>query len=135
MIRLLRQHRALLLYLIFGGLTTVVNVLTYALCFSALGMGNVISTCAAWFVSVLFAFITNKLWVFDSWDLSLPTLLREGVSFFLCRLLTGFMDVGIMFLAVDVFHLSPIIWKIIANILVVIANWAVSKCIIFARRP
>lgn len=134
MISLLRQHKALILYLFFGGLTTLVNVLVYALCFGALGIGNVVSTCLAWFISVLFAFITNKLWVFGSKSLSPRVILREGISFFICRLLTGFMDVAIMFIAVDLLGLSPIFWKIVANVLVVIANWAVSKCIIFAKR-
>lgn len=134
MISLIRQHKALILYLFFGGCTTVVNVLAYALCYSVLGMGNVSSTCWAWFISVLFAFITNKLWVFGSKSLSLRTVLREGVSFFICRLLTGLMDVGIMFVAVDLLELSPIFWKLVANILVIIANWAVSKCIIFAKK-
>ena len=134
MTALFRKHKALLLYLFFGGCTTVVNVLTYAFCFRALSMGNVTSTCLAWVTSVLFAFITNKFWVFGSRSLSLRTILREGVSFFICRLLTGFMDVGIMFVVVDILELSPIFWKLIANILVIIANWVVSKCIIFAKR-
>lgn len=131
---LLNRHRAIILYLFFGVCTTLVNVLAYGGCYRIIGLSNALSTISAWAIAVLFAFITNKLWVFESRDLHCRAIMREGASFVLCRLLTGLLDLGIMFLAVDMLRLSPLLWKILANIIVILANWLASKWLIF-RKP
>ena len=131
MTRNLHKYKEIILYLIFGGLTTLVNLFVYYLCYEQIQICNVISTTIAWVVSVAFAFITNKIWVFGSKALALRIVLREGVMFFTCRFLTGLLDVGIMFLAVDVLAMHALLWKVIANIIVIIINWAASKIFIF----
>ena len=121
------------LYLLFGGLTTLVNVVSYALCYEYCALSNVGSTCVAWLISVLFAFISNKLYVFESKDMGLRIILWEWYAFVPCRLLTGLIDVSIMFVAVDIFGLMPIMWKILANLIVIISNWLISKHYIFNK--
>lgn len=130
---LLQRHKMLILYLFYGACTTLVNMLAYWLCYSVAHMGNVVSVIIAWLLAVFFAFVTNKLWVFGSKDTSPAVLLREGAAFVYYRLLTGLMDVAIMYVAVDVCLLNPNVWKLVANILVIIANWLASKWIIFAK--
>lgn len=133
-ISIMKQHRMVILYLVFGGLTTLVNVVSYALCYEYCTLSNVGSTCVAWLLSVLFAFISNKLYVFESKDMGVRIILWEWYAFVLCRLLTGLIDVSIMFVAVDVIGLMPIMWKILANLIVIISNWLISKHYIFNKR-
>ncbi len=123
-----RLDKTVIMYLIFGVLTTAVNAGAYFIC-GRLGVPNVPSTAIAWAVSVLFAFVTNKLFVFESRDFSLGGLAREMGGFFASRALTGALDVGIMFLAVDVMGFNSMLWKIISNVIVVILNYIFCKII------
>lgn len=128
------KYKSLVMYVIFGGLTTIVNMVSYYLSFNVLEIPNVPSTVIAWVLAVLFAFITNKLWVFDSKSFDSKTLLHEVPSFFGCRAATGVLDVAIMYLAVDLMHWNPTLWKLISNVLVIIINYVASKLVIFKKK-
>ena len=122
------------MYAIFGGLTTVVNMVSYYLSFNVLKIPNVPSTVIAWVLAVAFAFVTNKLWVFDSPSFDAKTLKHEIPTFFGARLATGVLDVAIMYLAVDLMHWNPTVWKLISNVLVIIINYVASKLVIFRKK-
>ena len=128
---LLVKYKSFIMYAVFGVMTTIVNMVVYYLCFNILGIPNVPSTIIAWILAVCFAFITNKLWVFDSKSFSAKVLRHEIPTFFGARIATGLLDVGIMYLAVDLFHWNSTVWKLISNILVIIINYIASKLIIF----
>ncbi len=128
-----QKYRDVILYLFFGGCTTVLNIAVYYLCYNIAGIPNVPSTCIAWILSVLFAYLTNKVYVFQSKSFKKEVLLREGLQFFGCRLLTGILDVAIMFVAVDLLHWNGLVWKVISNILVIILNYVASKLLIFKK--
>ena len=129
--QLLQKYRGVIAYLIFGVLTTVINVIAYQLCYNVAGIPNVVSTIIAWVLAVLFAFITNKLFVFNSKSFARDVVLREMVNFFGCRLLTGLLDVLIMYVAVDVLGWHALLWKILSNGLVIVLNYIASKLFIF----
>jgi putative flippase GtrA len=119
-----------ILYLVMGVLTTVINVV----CFFILvqyQMDYRIATTVAWLVSVLFAYVTNKHYVFKSKTSTITSLLKEMLSFFWFRLLSYFLDLGSMIIMVSFLNLNETWAKIIANILVVIINYVLSKWIIF----
>ena len=128
------KYKSIISYLFFGICTTIVNVISYQFCYEFLNISNVISTCIAWVLAVVFAYITNKLWVFDSKSFERDILIKEIISFFSCRFLTGILDVVIMYVAVDVFGSKGLIWKIISNILVIILNYIASKLVIFRKK-
>ena len=128
-----KKYRDIVSYLFFGVCTTAVNILVYDICYLASGIGNVPSTVVAWLVSVLFAFVTNKLWVFQSKTRQAKALLHEVLSFFGCRLATGVLDVVIMYLAVDCMGGNGLVWKLISNVLVIVLNYAASKFWIFRK--
>ncbi len=128
---LLSKYKNLILYAFFGVCTTAVNVVTYNIIYNRLQISNVISTIIAWVVAVIFAFITNKLFVFDSKSFVWSKLRYELVTFLTCRILTGVLDVGIMFVAVDFMNWNGTVWKIISNVLVIILNYVASKLVIF----
>ena len=94
-------------------------------------MANVPSTVAAWVLSVLVAFFTNRSFVFESKESSAAGRWREFVSFFGCRVLTGLLDVLIMAVTVDVLGWNGLIWKVISNVIVIVLNYIASKFFIF----
>ncbi len=130
----LEKYRELLLYGIFGVLTTLINIVVYSLCYERFGVSNVASNVVAWILSVLFAFVTNKIWVFDSKSMEVSVLLKEAVSFFGCRLATGLLDLAIMYVAVDVMAWNSMLMKCISNVIVIVVNYIASKLVIFAHK-
>ena len=131
--QLIAQHKSMLLYLFFGGCTTLVNLAAYYLCAHPLGMPTLVSTVAAWAASVLFAYVTNRTWVFDSQARTASELLREMARFFGFRLATGGADWVCMFLFVELLHLNDMVIKVAANVLVIVLNYAASKLLIFNK--
>lgn len=128
------RHKDIILYLIFGVLTTVVNYLAYLPCYNYLELSSVTSNCIAWCVAVAFAFLTNKPIVFRSHDWSAKTLLPELSKFVSCRVATGVMETLILFVAVDLAHLDGNILKIFTNIAVIILNYLGSRIIVFCKK-
>ena len=130
-IELLKNNKQLLLYLFFGACTTAVNTICYWLLYDVLTLNNVVSTVIAWGAAVVFAFVTNKVFVFESKRANATERVNEVVSFFGCRLLTGILDVIIMAIAVDILHWNGLFWKLFSNILVTVINYIASKFLIF----
>lgn len=133
MIELIKKYKNFIAYAVFGVLTTVINIAVYTLCYEYMGISNVISNIIAWFVAVAFAFVTNKLWVFDSKSTERKTLMYEIVTFLGCRLMTGVLDVGIMYVCVDVLGWPSVFMKVMSNVLVIILNYVASKLVIFRK--
>lgn len=133
MIVLLKKYKSVLSYLFFGVCTTAINVVVYNVCYERLGIENIPSVIIAWFIAVAFAYATNKLFVFESKVFEKRALLKEILSFYSCRILTGLFDVAIMYLAVDVMSGNSTIWKIISNLVVIALNYVASRMFIFKK--
>lgn len=132
--KLYQKYSDMIPYLIFGVLTTVVNIASYWLLAHPLGLPTVPSTVIAWVLAVLFAYVTNRKWVFHSEAKTRQEIIKEGVSFYLCRLGTGILDWAGMYLMVDVLHWNDLIVKIALNVVVIILNYVASKLIVFRKR-
>lgn len=132
--KLLKKYKSFLMYGIFGVLTTIVNLLVYNLCYYKAGINNTISNVIAWILAVSFAYITNKIWVFESKSWKMSVLRREVTAFVSCRLATGVMDLVIMYICVDVLGWHAMLMKLASNVLVIILNYIFSKLIIFKKR-
>ena len=130
---LLKKYKEIILYLVFGVLTTVVNIVAYFIFTRLLSLNAYTSNILAWFLSVLFAFITNKLYVFESKNKNMKIILKESISFFAFRLLSLVMDMGCMYVMLSIFSWNDLIAKIITNILVIILNYIFSKLFIFKK--
>ena len=131
---LLHRYKSQLLYLFFGGCTTLVNVVVYGLCAHAANLSTTSSTVIAWVVSVLFAYFTNRTWVFESQARAVPDILREMGSFFLGRAATGALDMAVMYVCVDRLGLPDMPVKLLSNVVVIILNYVVSKLFVFAKK-
>lgn len=131
---LIRKYWDILLYLFFGGLTTVVNYIIYLPCYNWLGMSAAESNGIAWVFAVAFAYVTNKPFVFRSFDWSWKTVFPELTRFVSCRIASGVGETLILLLAVDWLGWNGNVWKLITSVLVVIANYAASKLVVFRER-
>lgn len=128
---LVTHYYSVLSYLFFGGLTTLINIVVFTVLNSTTGWNYQISNVIAWFLSVLFAYITNKLWVFNSKTTDTQTFVREVSSFFFFRILSLGFDVVIMWTGISLLSGNPLIVKIIDNVLIVVINYVFSKVFIF----
>lgn len=117
-------------YLFFGGLATLVNVISYMISFN-IGLNWQISNTISWICSVLFAFITNKLWVFHSKTNNLKDLLLEFIKFIIARIISYGLDMFFMYLLIDGIKTNDLFAKIITQVIVVIMNYFFSKFFIF----
>ena len=130
-----KKHQEIINYLIFGVLTTVVSLASYYLLVYTilnpekaveLQIANVIS----WILSVLFAYITNRKYVFNSKN---KNILKELTSFCGSRVLTLLLDMGIMFFFVTLLKGNDKIFKLISQVLIVIGNYIISKLLVFKK--
>lgn len=128
------KYREVIMYLVFGVLTTLVNIVCYYVLYTFLGVGNVASTTWAQIVSILFAYITNKLWVFESKSWKLSLICYEVLSFFGFRALSALFDICFMWVTVDLLAVWPLGMKITSNVIVVIMNYLASKLMIFRKK-
>lgn len=130
---LFKKHREAISYLFFGVVTTAVNfVLYYALLY--LGMHYLWAQVIAWVGAVLVAYITNKLWVFESRVTGILPILREMAAFVLSRLFSFGVETLLLFLMVDVAAISEGIAKIPVAVLTVILNYVTGKLMVFRKK-
>ncbi len=131
---LVEKYEKLLVYLFFGGLTTVVNYLVYLPCYNLLHLSSAASNAASWAVAVAFAFLTNKPFVYKSHDWSAKTLLPELGKFVGCRLGSGLLETAVLFVAVDLLAGNGNVWKIAVSVIVVVLNYISGKLLVFRNR-
>lgn len=133
LIELVRKYYDILAYLFFGVLTTVVNYLIYLPCYNMLHLSASVSNVIAWIFAVVFAYLTNKPFVFRSHDWSAKTVIPEFGKFVGGRVASGLMETAIIFLTVDLLHWDGNIMKLVTSVLVVILNYITSKFIAFRK--
>lgn len=128
-----KKYYSLIFYIFFGIVTTIINICTYLLLLSV-NLNNHISVVISWFLSVVFAYVSNKLWVFDSNFIFNNGLVIEFCLFLLTRITTLFLEMIIIWYGVQYLCQSPVVWKFIDNVFVVIINYLISKLIIFRKK-
>ncbi|WP_265455578.1 GtrA family protein [Enterococcus sp. HY326] len=122
----------ILSYLFFGGATTVVNMGVFFIA-NAFLHHYIVANTIAWFISVLFAFVTNKIFVFQTKSETAGQLVWEWLKFMFYRILSLGIDNGSLYVIVDVFKWNVIVGKLVSQVLVVVANYAFSKLFIFKK--
>ena len=131
---LIKKYWDILMYLVFGVLTTAVNYLVYLPLYNYVGLSATISNCVAWVAAVIFAFMTNKPFVFKSQDWSWNVVLPEVTKFVGCRVGSGLIETGILLVTVDILNMNGNLWKLLVSILVVILNYFGSKLLVFQSK-
>lgn len=131
--KLYENYKEVILYLVFGVLTTVVNIATFYVFDDILHVHYLLANLIAWLLAVLFAYETNRRFVFSSKQETWQGLLKEFMMFVSCRLFSGACDMAIMFIGIDMMMINSMLVKIASNIVVVVLNYIFSKLLIFKK--
>lgn len=126
-----KKYQEVINYLIFGVLSTVVSISSYAIFTRLFNLNYNISNVLSWILAVSFAFITNKLYVFKSKE---TNIIKDLIKFFTSRITTLIIEVVTMFIMVDVLNLNDMICKIIAQVIVIVLNYVFSKLFVFNKK-
>lgn len=133
--QLWEKYKHIIAYLFWGVVTTVINLAVFQILSSGIHWNYQLANVIAWFVSVLVAYFTNKVWVFGSHYTTVSDFLVEMLRFFFYRALTLVIDIVITFIGISVLGfkdpMGKFIVKVIDNVIVVIANYVFSKWLIF----
>ncbi len=144
-VALLHRYREVLAYLFWGGMTTLVSWGSYAL-FAVLFQGlsatatGTIANVLSWICAVIFAFVTNKLWVFESKSWAAGVWVLEFGTFLSARVVTGVLEIAgvplLIWIGLDqaVLGIEGMAEKMIISIAVVVLNYVLSKRLIFKKR-
>lgn len=120
--------KELVSYVIFGAFTTLINIAVYLLLTDIFHINYIIANIVAWFVSVMFAYVTNRIWVFESDN---ENVAKEVFLFYGGRIFTVIVDTLLMILFIDVLSIGNFVSKVAVSIIVIILNYLFSKWIVF----
>lgn len=125
--KLNKKYREAVNYLIVGGLTTIVSITSYYL-FRLFLKNYVLCTVLSWIVAVLFAYVTNRKYVFYSKE---ERIFKEFCEFVFSRILSLLAEIAVMYILVDFLSIEDRISKIIVQVIIVILNYVFSKLFVF----
>lgn len=131
--QLWETHKELILYVFFGGCTTLINIVSYFACRQVLCMPIVPADVIAWLVSVIFAYVTNKLFVFESKSWRPRLVLKESAEFLAARVFSLGVDVVMLYITVTILDFWELPMKVLTNVVVIVINYIFSKWIIFRK--
>lgn len=131
---LIKKYEEIIKYLIIGVLTTAINYIIFAILTQFTNIDMHICNIIAWIISVIFAYFTNKLFVFKSRSFEFGIIGKEILSFSAARIFSLLLEELILYVFVNLLHMNELIIKLIANIIVIIVNYILSKFIIFKKQ-
>ena len=127
------KYKEVINYLFFGGCTFLVSVISFYLFNKVCGFNEHVANVLSWILAVSFAYITNKKYVFESKTDDKKDLLKEIGSFLSARLLTLVVEEIIIVIGVNLLHVDSMIVKVLAQIIVIVSNYFLSKLFIFKK--
>ena len=128
------KNKEVLLYLLFGGLTTVVSIASYYIAYKICGINVLIANIISWVFAVTFAYITNKIWVFDSETKNSKEVLGEIFKFYTGRLATLVVEEAIILVFDTLLHFNSMLVKLVAQIIIIVLNYIISKLFVFKKK-
>lgn len=127
------KYKEVISYLFFGGCTFLVSIISFYIFNKVLSFNEHISNIISWILAVAFAFVTNKVFVFESKAKEKKTVIKELISFVTARLLTLGTEEIILFVGCNLLNIDALIVKIIAQVVVIVSNYFLSKLFIFKK--
>ena len=128
------KHKEVLLYLLFGALTFVVSIASYAFFDVVLGITPLIANLFSWVLAVLFAYVTNRKWVFSDVEHTVIGILREITTFFGGRVFTLILEEAILYVGITLMSIGSIPVKVVGQVVVIVTNYVISKLLVFRAK-
>ena len=129
-----RKYKEPLLYLFFGGLTFCLSIALYWLFAHLLGLNPLVANAISWVLCVAFAYVTNRTWVFTQKAHDGRGIAREAISFAAGRLATLAMEEAVLWFGISILGCNDIAVKVVAQVLVIVGNYFISKWLVFKER-
>ncbi|MDE5780904.1 MAG: GtrA family protein [Lachnospiraceae bacterium] len=126
-----RKNKEMLLYLFFGFLSFVMSISTYALFNKVFNINELLANIFSWIITVMFAFFTNRIWVFDSPTKSMAEFVKQMSSFYWGRIVTLVIEEIILFVFITLLGMGSMLIKVIAQVVVIVLNYVISKLFVF----
>lgn len=127
------KNKEMILYLFFGGLAFIVSIGTYGLFSEICHMNVLIANIISWVITVMFAFVTNRIWVFESPTETIKELCYQMFKFYTGRVITLVIEEAILIVFITWLGFNSMIIKVIAQVVVIVLNYIISKLIIFKK--
>ena len=131
---LYKKYEDIILYLFWGAMAFFLNIILYLVFTDFLYMDEMVANILDWLLCVLFAYTTNRTFVFKSKINTKDGILKEFFKFFSMRVVSGLMDIGLFFLMVSVLFIDDIVSKLVTQVVVIVSNYLFSKFYIFAKK-
>lgn len=128
-----KKHKEGLLYLFFGGLAFFLSVFIFWLFHIPFGLNELIANVLSWIIVVYFAFTTNRIWVFKARAKNKSEFIRQLLSFYAGRIATLLIEEIILFLFITTMGFNSLIVKVIAQFIVIVLNYIISKLFVFKK--
>lgn len=129
-----KKYKEQLLYLFFGFCTFMVSLIIFTIGCYTFNLDEITSNNISWVIAVLFAYITNRTWVFVDKAHDFKGVVKEIFSFFAGRFITLLVENGIIYVFITLLGFNRILIKIIAQIVIIILNYIISKWFIFKKK-
>lgn len=128
------NHKDIVLYVFFGGLTTIVSLVSFAVPIYVFGINEMIANTISWVLSVAFAFFTNRICVFNSPTKKVSEFFIQLFSFYGGRLFSYGVEMLIIFIFITKLSYNQMLVKIVASVFVLILNYIISKWFVFRKK-
>ena len=134
LIKKIISNKEIILYLVFGILTTAVNFIVYSVATRLFSIEELLANALSWLIAVIFAYITNKLFVFSSKSWTFEIITKELSGFLTTRVFSLGVDTLIMFLGIKILLMFDLYVKLFSQVVVVILNYVLSKYFVFKKQ-
>lgn len=128
-----KKNKEILLYLFFGGLSFLVSISTYAAFNIGMHMNALVANVLSWVITVLFAFLTNRVWVFQSPTETVREFIKQMMAFYSGRVITLVIEEAILLIFITWLGFNSMAVKIVAQVIVILLNYVISKLVIFRK--
>ena len=129
-----KKYKEGLLYLFFGVLTTLINIVVFYVFTKVITLDELVANVIAWVIAVLFAYVTNRIWVFNSHCETKVAFLKEIVSFYGGRVFTLLVEEAMLFVFIKLLSLNALAVKIVAQVVIIVLNYVISKLFVFKKK-
>ena len=129
-----KKYKEALLYLFFGVLTTLISIGVFWVFTALIPLDELVANIISWIIAVLFAYVTNRIWVFNSHCETKGAFAREVLSFYGGRVFTLLVEEGLLFVFIKLLDLNAMAVKIIAQVVIIVLNYIISKLFVFRKK-
>ncbi|MCL0311889.1 GtrA family protein [Apilactobacillus sp. TMW 2.2459] len=132
--KIIQNNKQVISYLFWGVMTTLINIVVFMLLQKLTSWNYNINNSIAWIASVVFAYVTNRKWVFHSKSNSINEYLKEFISFSFGRFASFIMEEIILWIFITALGLNAGIAKVVGQVVVIVFNYFWSKLAVFKNK-